>query len=305
MELFVHNFLQILVLFIIILIGLAARLFKVMHKDFDSMLSTFVINVTTPLLILSSAMGEVLPNKEDIAPVFFYSALCMIAFTLVSIPLTRIMRCDAMETGVFRFILTCGNLGFIGFPVVGVLFGASSIFYAAVMTLPSNLIIYSIGYLFLVGTAKKALLSFKLLISPMMLATYGSIILVYFQIRVPAPLGEACRITGSATIPLSLLIIGSSLAVMGALDLLGSLKLYVICLFKLLILPFLCFVVLSLCPVQKQYLQVIVVLMGMPVAAVGVMFVLKEGIDPRLMTQGTFLTTLLSLFTIPLLALLF
>ena len=48
--------------------------------------------------------------------------------------------------------------------------------------------------------------------------------------------------------------------------------------------------------------NVAVVLTGMPVAANGIMFCLKYGKDEHLMTQAIFLTTLLSLFTLPLIA---
>jgi predicted permease len=48
--------------------------------------------------------------------------------------------------------------------------------------------------------------------------------------------------------------------------------------------------------------NVAVVLTGMPVAANGIMFCLKYGRDEHLMTQVIFMTTLLSLFTIPMIA---
>ena len=46
------------------------------------------------------------------------------------------------------------------------------------------------------------------------------------------------------------------------------------------------------------------VLVGMPVASFGTMFCMKYGRDETVMTQGTFLSTLLSVASIPLLAML-
>lgn len=40
----------------------------------------------------------------------------------------------------------------------------------------------------------------------------------------------------------------------------------------------------------------------MPVASFGTIFCLKFGVDETVMAQGTFLTTILSLFTIPVIA---
>ncbi len=43
-------------------------------------------------------------------------------------------------------------------------------------------------------------------------------------------------------------------------------------------------------------------IIAMPVASFGTIFCLKFGVDEKVMAQGTFITTLLSLLTIPLMA---
>ena len=58
---------QMIILFIIVIIGYFLSKKKMMDADFDRKLSVLVINVTCPSLILSSVMGDTLPDKSFIS----------------------------------------------------------------------------------------------------------------------------------------------------------------------------------------------------------------------------------------------
>ena len=59
---------QMIILFILVIVGYYLSKKKMMDADFDRKLSRVVINVTCPCLILSSVMGDTLPDKELILP---------------------------------------------------------------------------------------------------------------------------------------------------------------------------------------------------------------------------------------------
>ena len=59
---------QMIILFILVIIGYFLSKKKMMDADFDRKLSALVINVTCPSLILSSVMGDTLPDKSFIIP---------------------------------------------------------------------------------------------------------------------------------------------------------------------------------------------------------------------------------------------
>ena len=73
---------------------------------------------------------------------------------------------------------------------------------------------------------------------------------------------------------------------------------------RLLILPLVVLGVFRLLGFDAYVTNVAAVLSGMPVAANGIMFCIRYGRDDRLMAQGIFISTLLSIFSIPLLTLL-
>ena len=142
-----------------------------------------------------------------------------------------------------------------------------------------------------------------MILSPALCSTYIVIALVYFQIKTPALIGQAFSLVGQMTIPASLLVIGSTLAEIKVLEMLGSWRIYVMSGLKLLGIPCLIYGIYMLSPFDHKYTDVLVILSAMPVASYGTMICLKEGIDPKVMSQGTFMSTLLSVFTIPILAL--
>ena len=106
------------------------------------------------------------------------------------------------------------------------------------------------------------------------------------------------------TIPSALIIIGATLSQIPLRDMAGNRFVYTMSAFKLLIVPILVLYVFRTIGFDETVTNVAVVLSGMPVAANGIMFCLRYGKDERLMAQGIFISTLLSIFSIPLLTLL-
>ena len=72
---------------------------------------------------------------------------------------------------------------------------------------------------------------------------------------------------------------------------------------RLIIVPLLLFYVCGLFIHDSYLLAIVVVISAMPAASSGIMMCLAYGGDSRTMARGTFLTTLFSLITLPLIAL--
>ena len=79
---------QMIILFILVIIGYYLSKKKMMDADFDRKLSGLVINVTCPSLILSSVMGDTLPDKKLILPLLvvgFATYVVLIGLSLIHI----------------------------------------------------------------------------------------------------------------------------------------------------------------------------------------------------------------------------
>lgn len=294
--------LQVMVtLFIIVILGYLLRKLNYFEGDFDKKLSALIIDVTCPLLILSSVMGDELPDRKLILPLLgvgfaTYILLCVLAFTV-----PRLITKDTMAQGMIGFAMMFGNVGFIGYPIVASIFGHQAIFYAALLNMPNTFFIFTAGVMLVKGERSRGSFNWKMFLSPMMLSAYIATIIVAFGIHVPHLIGNPVTMIGNITVPGSLLVIGSSLSEIKFGNMLRDCRVYVTSLFRLVLIPLVMYAVFRLCNVNELVNEINTVVIAMPVAAFGVMFCMRYNRDEKLMTELTLVTTVLSVITIPLL----
>ncbi|WP_235337723.1 AEC family transporter [Bacteroides caecigallinarum] len=169
---------QMIILFILVIIGYFLNKKKMMGADFDRKLSGLVINVTCPSLILSSVMGDALPDKELIVPLLLVGFATYVVLIGAAFLLPRYLPVKLSERGIYSFMLAFGNVGFIGYPIVASIFGSSAVFYASILNFPSTLLVFVFGTLFIAGSQEKMQFDWRTLYCPAMIASYLSIIIV-------------------------------------------------------------------------------------------------------------------------------
>lgn len=300
---FSYMFGQMAVLFFVVIVGYGANKAGFLDGDLNRRLSALVVNVTTPAMILSSVMtGADLPGLGKVGAILAISAVSYALAFLAAFLLPRLMKAPRDQAGAFRFMLVFGNVAFIGFPVVSAIFGEGAVFYASIFNLPFNLMVYTIGVLMISGGRSQVKLSWRLLLSPCVLASLATLVIALGRLRVPALAGQAIGLLGQITTPAALLIIGSSLAQLPLRSILGGPRVWAVTAVRLLLLPAVLWLILRPLVSDPLILGVAVVIAGMPVASNCTMLCLQYGGDQKLASQGTFLTTLFSLVTIPLLA---
>lgn len=294
-------------LFAIAVVGYAAGKMKYMGGEFDRKLSSLVINWTCPALILSSAMTGELPDRRYILPLLLISAFTYVVLTALAWGLARLLTKRVEQRGIVAFALVFGNVGFMGYPVVDAIFGHQAVFYAAVLNVVNTFAIFTVGTMMITGGegADRKYFNKKVLYSSPMLAAYLSMLIVALGIdNVPGFISQPLTMIGNITVPAALLIIGSSMSQLPLRALLGTRVIYATTLLRLCLLPvgvhFLC-LALGFDP-YVTYINTVVIVM--PVATYGTILCLKYNRDTTLITEMTFTTTLLSILTIPVVALL-
>lgn len=84
----------------------------------------------------------------------------------------------------------------------------------------------------------------------------------------------------------------------------GSVKVYVASFLRLFVVPLSVYFLFKACGVSDLVNQINTVVIAMPVASFGTMFCMKFGRSASLMTEMTFVTTVASILTIPLVTML-
>lgn len=296
---------QMIILFILVIVGYGLSKKKLMDVEFDRKLSSFVILVSCPCLILSSVMSGEMPDRKLILPLLAVGFATYIILIGGAFLLPRIFPIKKEERGIYSFMLAFGNVGFIGYPIVASIFGPQAVFYASILNVPNTLVIFVLGTLFILDDAGKVRFDWSTLYCPAMIASYLAILIVAVGWVPPYTISTPCQLLGNMTVPSALLIIGSSMAQIPVRRMLGNAGIYIMSAFRLVLMPLLILWVSRLCYVDEQIADINMVLAAMPVASYGTLFCIQYHRGEAVMAQGTFITTLLSVLTIPLITMLF
>ena len=195
---------EVLTLFCMMLVGIAARLFQVFTKDSTKLLSSLLVNVTQPLLILTSLQ---ITYTEERLRTGLHIALVSAVFHVALSLLARLIYGRVKNARVLEFGTVFANCAYLGYPVLLVVFGEEGLFYGAFFTLFYNIYIRIYGIHLLTRGGKSSL--FKAFVNPGTVASVIGILLFVFSIRLPAPLYNAFSAMGDVTFPLSMLVVGN------------------------------------------------------------------------------------------------
>lgn len=300
-----ENLEVMVVLFIIVVLGYVACKLGYMGDKFDKKLSSIVVDITCPLLVLSSVMGDELPDRTLILPLLGVGFLTYILLLVFGFGVPRLISKNHDDQGMIGFALMFANVGFIGYPIVSSIFGPKAIFYAALLNMPNTFFIFTAGVMLIKGEYSVKQFNPKVLLSPALIAAAVAALLVALGVHTPDVIARPVTMVGNVTVPAALMIIGSSMAKLPLKEIIGSLKVYVASVLRLVVVPLSLYFFFKVCGVSDVVNNINTVVIAMPVASFGTMFCLKYGRNPALITEMTFITTLGSILTIPLITLLF
>ena len=291
-------------LIIIVIAGFVSHKRGIINEEFERKLSGFVIKVTCPALLISSTMGDKMPDREHIPMLLLVSLLTYVILIPLAYVQPVLMRVKRNLRGMYSFMLTYSNVGFIGYPVVASIYGSDAVFYACILNVFNTITVFIWGVMFISGENLKNGFRFRLFVSPAMIATYISVIIVILNLHTPKAIAMPLSILGNMTVPSSLIVIGAALAEIPTRKMVGTPHIFIMCFLKLLVLPLLVYYAMIMIGIDTRISSINMILIAMPVASFGTMFCMQMGKDETTMSQGTFWTTLLSVVSIPLLAML-
>jgi predicted permease len=291
-----------LTLFALVVVGYIAGKLGYLGGDFDRQLSRLVINITCPALILSSAMTGELPDRRYILPLLLISTLTYILLAAAGFWLPRLLTKRRDDEGAIGFALMFGNVGFMGYPVVASIFGPEAVFYAAVLNVVNTFAVFTLGTILITGRNEVEGERFqkKVLYSTPMLAAYLTMAIVALEIdNIPAVVSQPLSMLGAITVPAALLIIGSSMSHLSLRTMLGNRTVYATTLLRLVLLPVGVHFLMRALGFDPFVVNINTLVIAMPVATYGTILCLKYEKDTTMITEVTFITTLLAMISIP------
>ena len=280
---------------------LCARL-KLVGPEFNKGLSKLVINVFLAGMILSSVINKKLEmTGGDVAFGLLMMTLSMLICVGIGWLSPTLLRIKDGDKGMYRMLSAFMNNGFVGFPLVAAVYGENAVFFASLSNIPFNLLLYTVGVMFLQKGDKNTKFSIKSVINVPIVATLIAVVIFIFEIPMPKLVDEVADTLSAATVPLSMMCVGLSLGSVSLKEALMQPRLYGISLVRLLICPLAVWLVLRIFITNPVILGTIVILSACPSAIICTILGIQYGRDGVESSEAIFISTMLSMITIPLL----
>ena len=289
---------QVIILFLLLAVGFYARKRRYINDVVNRGLSDILLNITMPLLVVNSFLRPF--QKAMLANAGRMLALSVLMNILLLI-LGKVLffKAPPGRQAPWRFITTFSNCGFMGIPLLASLFPELGVFYGAVFQLPFWVFMFTSGITLFTGKTSFRDMG-RALLNPILLSTLLGILLFVCSVRLPYPLTQTLGMVGNMTTPLSMIIIGVMLAEVTPREVFSGASIYLISLVRLLLAPALTLGVCRLLHADPVITRILVVIEALPSAATVAVFSQQYGGDAVYASRCVFLSTALSLLTLPL-----
>lgn len=295
---------QMVQLFIVIGIGYLLFKVKMIGVEFNRQATKLLVNCTMPATIMSSVLAQ--PAERDLSIVFKVFGISLVIYILLpvlAILVVKLIRIPKEQQGLYMFMTTFSNVGFMGFPVVGSIFGDTAVFYAAMLNIIFTIANFTYGVVQMnYGTVSSGekLFKWKNLLSPGLIFSVLSVLVYVAGVTFPADVVSVIDTLGSLTTPMAMLLIGSTLATMDIRSVINEKRVYAFIPFGQIIVPVIVWGILRLFVRDTLILGVMTVLLLMPVANNSVLFATMFEKDEQLAAKTVFISTVFSIVTVPL-----
>lgn len=306
---------QMLVLLAMMLTGAFVYKKKWLGEEGASNISKLVVNVFNPILVISGVLGETDAISRDkmignIKLVLLYYIISIIC----GIVLAWVLRPPKSLKSIYVLMATFSNLGFMGIPVAKSLYGDEGVVYVAFYVLLYNILVYTYGLSLAHRAAREkngagitetdsSAFSLKRMINPGVVAALVALVIFAVGIKMPAPVISLCEYMGNATIPLSMMLIGVSIAKADLRSYLKDVRMYAFILLRMVAVPVATTLLMKNMGFDTVVFGVFIIELAMPVGSVIGLFAKECGADDAYCMKGAVFSTLASIVTIPLVGL--
>ncbi|WP_367295887.1 AEC family transporter [Levilactobacillus yonginensis] len=293
---------QIILMFILMAIGLLTNKLGFMHGQTATDLTNILLYIVSPCLIINAfeqhfstsrlrALGIVMLGI--ILTYFIMVLVTNLVFKRIADPnLKRIMQFGAVYS----------NAGFMGVPLASALFGSTGVFFAVASLAGFNVFCWTHGIaLFTPHNDQNAHINWRqIILNPNIIAIIIGLLIFMSATQLPSLLNQTITYISSINTPLSMIVIGNSLAAVTLNRHTLDTRLWVPLLLRNLIFPVVCLLILTIFGVTGIPLYTTVLMAACPVAGNVVLFTLKDHGDTTPAVTLMSLSTILCVATIPL-----
>ena len=291
-----------IMLFILMAVGIVVKKVGIITTQNRKSFSNLLINVILPCNIVNSFLSGIEISSElfkNCLLAVVLSATIQIFVTFANKLLFKGVREE--RKNVMSYGMICSNSSFIGLPVAESLYGSMGVLYTSLFQIPVRFTMWTAGLALFTDVDRKSAFK-KLAKHPCIIAIFVGFILMLLPISLPEVMLSTISSISKCTTPMSMFVIGAILADADIKTMFSKDVLYFTFL-RLVGLPLFIWLVLKPFHLNSLLVSVCVIMSGMPAGSTTSILADQYGGDSMFASQMTFVSTLLSIVTIPILGL--
>ncbi len=294
---------QVVIMLLLIIVGYFCYKKALLTDEGVKNLSTLLLMVVTPCILIDAYQRDF---EMALVKQFLIAAgvsLLIHAMAIVGAELVFRKEKNPGNAKIQKFAMIYSNCGFMGIPLLNAALGSEGVFIGSAYLAVFNILYWTHGVYLYTGD-KKILLSKKAVLNPGVLGMAAGLLLFFFQIRLPGVIGTAVASIADVNTPIAMLVIGTFLAKNDLFKALKNGKVYIVSALRLIAVPLVVVLVLKLLHVDEFTATAILLPAAAPAATVGSLFAIRYKLDPVYASQIISISTVLSILTIPFIAML-
>lgn len=288
---------QILIMFILILIGYISFKIRFIDKELNKKLSDLLLFLVSPFLIFNSYQRDF--SSELLKGLLISIGLAVLTHLAGIVIAYVVLRVrDNDDVVIERFAAMYSNCGFIGIPIINGIYGSEGVFYITAYITIFNLFVWTHGLIMMNGIQDRRTM-IKTLISPTLISIILGFVFFGLQIKLPPILNSSMKYIADMNTPLAMLIAGVTIAQTNIVKIFFKARIYLVVLLKLMVIPVVVLLLYSRLPIEPTVLTTAILAAACPTAATGTLFAIRYNKNALYSSEIFAMTTLLSLITIP------
>jgi len=278
--------------------GIYGRKKNIINNTSNKGLTDILLKITLPMMIISSFIRYSYSDElvSNMIKVFIYSMVIHLLLILISKIL--FIKFEKNKSDILKFATIFSNSGFMGFPVLQSALGSLGVLYGSVFNIPFYIFVWTYGISLFTNKNEKNLFK-KIFLNPGIICVFIGLIIFLFSIKIPNVLSDSIKLIGDVTTPISMMIIGYMISGVEFKEIFKEKSVYYVSLVRLIIAPTLTYLLLKLIGANSMLINVAIIIEAMPVAAVCAIYAENNDKESSYASLIVFVTTLLSLVTIP------
>lgn len=290
-------------LFALMMVGVIANKVHIITSQNRKAFSDLLINIVLPCNIVNSFL-----SKVEISDSFFRNCVLMLLLSsgiqIFATFISKLLfaRFEKKKKNIMSYGLICSNSSFIGLPIAETLYGSIGVMYTSMYQIPTRFTMWTAGLSLFTSVDKKDAFK-KLAKHPCIIAIFVGFFLMLLPVSLPSFLQNTIASISRCTIVLSMLVIGAILVETDIRTIFTKEVLYYTAI-RLLLFPRFIFAVLQPFHLDPLLISICVIMSGMPAGSTTSVLADKYNCDPAFASRIIFVSTLFSIFTIPILGIL-